>query len=37
MQRIRKQGNKDYYIEVSSLEIYCENLRDLYADNSESN
>ena len=30
--RIRSQGKKDYSIEISSLEIYCENVRDLYSD-----
>jgi len=29
------QGKKDYRLEVSSLEIYCENVKDLYSDSEE--
>ena len=32
--RIKTQFKREYRIEISSLEIYCENLRDLYNDSS---
>ncbi|CDW75746.1 carboxy-terminal kinesin 2 [Stylonychia lemnae] len=30
--RIKAQFKREYHIEISSMEIYCENLRDLYND-----
>ena len=30
--RIKTQFKREFRIEISSMEIYCENLRDLYAD-----
>lgn len=34
--KIKSQFKREYRIEISSLEIYCDNLRDLYAESSDS-
>lgn len=31
--RLQKQFSREFKLEISSLEIYCDNLRDLFADN----
>eukprot|EP00347_Sterkiella_histriomuscorum_P015099 403358324 len=33
--RIKSQFKREYKIEISSMEIYCENLRDLYAEGTD--
>ena len=32
IKRLKSSFNREYNIEVSSLEIYCENVRDLFSD-----
>jgi Zn finger protein HypA/HybF involved in hydrogenase expression len=32
LKRIRASGNKEFRVEISSLEIYCDNVRDLYSE-----
>jgi len=35
MARMRMHGNKEYFLEISSLEVYCENVQDLYAESEQ--
>jgi hypothetical protein len=32
IKRLKTSFNRQYHIEVSSIEIYCENARDLFSD-----
>lgn len=33
--RLKSQLKREYRLEISSLEIYCENLKDLYGESGE--
>lgn len=37
LKRLKNQGHKDFNIDVSSLEVYCENVRDLYSEDAKQN
>jgi kinesin family member C1 len=30
MERLNKQSSKQYHLEISSIEVYCDNVKDLY-------
>jgi hypothetical protein len=37
IQRLKNLSGREYGIEVSSLEVYCENVKDLYGTGPEAN
>jgi hypothetical protein len=30
IERLNKQSSKQYHLEISSIEVYCDNVKDLY-------